>query len=239
MPRQDLHGKVALITGASSGIGRAVAHRLEGLGVKLALASRRADDLGIEGALAQSVDVRDPAQLDSLVAAAKDRFGGVDILIANAGVGHYGQFLDVPPERAQEMVETNCLGTINAVRSVLPALLERSSGDIVAIASEAGRRGLPGEAAYSASKFGQVGFIRAMDNELRPQGIRAMNICPGGVATEFAVGDGRGRVKGSAQLDQMMNAEDIADVTEFALTRPAHYRLLEVALRPMSEDSWG
>lgn len=239
MPRQDLQGKVALITGASSGIGRAIAHRLDGLGVKLALASRRADDLGIDGALSRSVDVRDSAQLDALVADAKDEFGGLDILVANAGVGHYGQFLDVPEERAREMIETNALGTINAVRSALPALLERGAGDIVAVASEAGRRGLAGEAAYSASKFGQVGFIRAMDNELRPRGIRATNICPGGVATEFAVGDGRGREAGSPQLAQMMDAEDIADVAEFALTRPSHYRLLEVALRPMSEDSWG
>lgn len=239
MPQQDLTGKVALITGASLGIGAAIAHRLHDRGVKLALASRSGADLGLDDVVAQSVDVREQSQLDALVAAALERWGRLDILVANAGVGHYGEFLDVPAERAQEMIDVNFGGTVNAVRAALPALLEREHSDIVAIASEAGRRGLPGEAAYSGSKFGQVGFIRAMDHELRPHGIRATNLCPGGVATEFAIGDGRGRERDMPELEQMMRAEDIADLCEFVLTRPPHYRILEVALRAMSETSWG
>ena len=239
MPQQDLSGKVALITGASLGIGAAIAERLHKNGVQLALASRRGDDLGIEDALAMSVDVRDQSQLDALVAAAVDKWGRLDILVANAGVGHYGEFLDVPDDRALEMIDVNFTGTVNAVRAALPELRKRDNADIVAIASEAGRRGLPGEATYCGSKFGQVGFVRAMDHELRPHGIRATNLCPGGVATEFAIGDGRGRTKDMPELDAMMTADDLADLCEFVLTRPPHYRILEVALRAMSETSCG
>lgn len=240
MPAQDLSGKVALITGASSGIGRAIATRLADHGVKLALGSRNATDLGIEGSLVHKVDVRDLELTKAFADATVERFGAIDIAIANAGVGHYGNFLDVPEERVQEMIDTNFTGTVNTVRATLPHLRAAGhGGDLVAIASEAGRRGLPGEAAYSGSKFGQVGLFKGLDNELREEGIRVTNLCPGGVATAFAVGDGRGREEGSEALQQMMQAEDIADVTEFVLTRPGHYRILEVALRPMSEASWG
>lgn len=240
MPAQDLSGKVALITGASSGIGRAIAARLADQGVKVALGSRNATDVGIEGSLVHKVDVRDLAQTKGFADATVEKFGRLDIVVANAGVGHYGDFLDVPEDRVQEMIDTNFTGTVNTVRAVLPHLKGSGrGGDLVAIASEAGRRGLPGEAAYSGSKFGQVGLFKALDNELREEQIRVTNICPGGVATAFAVGDGRGREEGSEALQQMMQAEDIADVTEFVLTRPGHYRVLEVAMRPMSEASWG
>lgn len=239
MPTQDLTGKVALITGATSGIGRAIAERLADHGVHLALAARRETQPVVKGALQRTLDVQDLDALSNLATEAVETYGKLDIVVANAGVGHYGAFLDVPPERVTEMIETNFTGTVNTVRATMPHLQRAGGGDIVAVASEAGRRGLPGEAAYSASKFGQVGFIRAMDHELRPHGIRATNLCPGGVATDFAVGAGRGRTAGSEQLQGMMHAEDIADLAEYVLTRPRHYRILEVALRPMTEESWG
>jgi meso-butanediol dehydrogenase/(S,S)-butanediol dehydrogenase/diacetyl reductase len=110
-------------------------------------------------------------------------------------------------------------------------------GDVITLASEAGRRGLPNEAVYCASKFGQVGFTRALDHELREHGIRCTNICPGGVATDFALDEDRGRTPDA--LPGMMTAEDVAEVVVFALERPRHLRILETALRPMSETSWG
>jgi 3-oxoacyl-[acyl-carrier protein] reductase len=110
-------------------------------------------------------------------------------------------------------------------------------GDVVTLSSEAGRRGLPYEAVYCASKFGQVGLTRALDHELREQGIRCTNVCPGGVATDFALEEGRGRTQDA--LAGMMSAEDVAEVVVFALERPRHLRILETALRPLSEDSWG
>ena len=167
----SLEGKVALITGASRGIGAAVARSLAEQGVNLGLASRSGDDLGLD-AVAQPCDVRDPDQLESIVAATVERFGRLDILVANAGVGAYGPFLDLSREFADEMIDVNLKGTIWAVRAALPHLLESDAADVVLLASEAGRRGLPNEAVYCASKFGQVGLGRALDHELRERGVR-------------------------------------------------------------------
>ncbi|MHB8641956.1 MAG: SDR family oxidoreductase [Gaiellaceae bacterium] len=232
-----LEGKVAVITGASRGIGAAVAHSLAAHGVKLGLASRSGADLGIADAVAQPCDVRKLADLESLVAATAERHGGIDILVANAGVGAYGPFLDLSQEHLDEMIDVNLKGTLYAVRAALPHLLAADEADLVTLASEAGRRGLPYEAVYSASKFGQVGFTRALDHELREHGIRCTNVCPGGVATDFALDDGRGRTPDA--LPGMMTAEDVAEVVLFVLTRPRSHRILETALRPMTEQSWG
>ena len=231
-----LEGKVALITGASRGIGAAVARQLDERGVKLGLASRSGDDLGLD-AVAQPCDVRNASDLESIVAATVERFGRLDILVANAGVGAYGPFLDLSPEHLDEMIDVNLKGTLYAVRAALPHLIESGEADIVTVASEAGRRGLPHEAVYCASKFGQVGFTRALDHELREHGVRCTNVCPGGVATEFAMG--RGRTEDMPELAGMMSAEDVADVVLFVLTRPRNHRILETAFRPMTEPSWG
>jgi NADP-dependent 3-hydroxy acid dehydrogenase YdfG len=233
----DLSGKVALVTGASGGIGAAVARSLGAHGVRLALASRRGDDLGIEGSVAGPCDVRDAGAVEAFVAQVVERFGGVDILVANAGVGAYGPFLELDPAHLDEMLDTNVKGTIYSLRACLPHLLKSDRADFVTIASEAGRRGLPFEAVYCASKFAQVGFTRAMDHELRPLGVRCTTICPGGVATEFAMG--RGRTPDMPELSGMMTAEDVADAVIFAITRPRNHRILEMAFRPVTEGSWG
>jgi 3-oxoacyl-[acyl-carrier protein] reductase len=233
----SLEGKVALVTGASGGIGAAVARQLAEQGVKLGLASRSGGDLGLADAVAMPCDVRDPAQLEALTEATVGRFGRLDILVANAGVGAYGPFLDLSPEFLDEMIDVNLKGTIYAVRATLPYLIESGEADIVTLASEAGRRGLPYEAVYCASKFGQVGFTRALDHELREKGIRCTNVCPGGVATGFALEPGRGRTEDA--LAGMMSADDVAEVVMFVLTRARGHRILETAFRPAGEPSWG
>ena len=232
-----LEGKAAFVTGASGGIGAAVARGLHAEGAGVALASRRGDDLGLDGALGLACDVRDQSQLDDAVKATVDRFGRLDILVANAGVGAYGPFLDLDPEHLEEMIDVNVKGAIYAVRAALPHLLESGEADVVMLASEAGRRGLPYEAVYCASKFAQVGLTRALDHELRERGVRCTNVCPGGVATEFAMG--RGRTPDMPELTGMMSAEDVAEVVLFVLTRPRNHRILETAFRPMTEPSWG
>jgi 3-oxoacyl-[acyl-carrier protein] reductase len=135
------------------------------------------------------------------------------------------------------MVDVNLKGTLYAVRAALPHLLASGEADVVTLASEAGRRGLPYEAVYCASKFGQVGFTRALDHELRERGVRCTSVCPGGVATDFALDDNRGRTPDA--LPGMMSAEDVAETVLFVLTRPRNHRILEVALRPLTEQSWG
>jgi 3-oxoacyl-[acyl-carrier protein] reductase len=232
-----LDGRVAMVTGASRGIGAAVARQLAGEGARLALASRSGDDLGLEGAYAAPCDVRDAASVEGFVAGAVTRLGGLDILVANAGVGAYGPILDLPAEHLEEMIDVNVKGTIYSVRAALPHLLQSDAADIVTVASEAGRRGLPFEAVYCASKFAQVGLTRALDHELREKGVRCINVCPGGVATDFAMG--RGRTPDMPALAGMMSAEEVADVVLFVLTRPRNHRILEVALRPVTETSWG
>ena len=232
-----LEGKVALVTGASRGIGAAVARALAREGARLGLASRSGDDLGIEDAVARPCDVRDPAALEALVGETVERFGGLDIVVANAGVGSYGAFLEMPVDQMEEILDVNVKGTFYTLRAALPHLLRSEAADVVTVASEAGRRGLPLEATYCASKFAQVGLTRALDHELRPQGVRCTNVCPGGVATDFAMG--RGRTADMPELAGMMSAEDVAEVVVFVLTRPRNHRILEVAFRPVTEPSWG
>jgi 3-oxoacyl-[acyl-carrier protein] reductase len=233
----DLEGKVAFVTGASRGIGAAVARALSQEGVALGLASRSGDDLGLPDALGLACDVREREQVEDAVARTVARFERLDICVANAGVGSYHTLVDTPVEHIEEMIDVNLKGTIYAVRACLPHLLADGSGDVITIASEAGRRGLPGEAVYCASKFGQVGLTRALDHELREHGVRCTSICPGGVATDFALADGYGRTPDV--LEGMMSAEDVAEVVLFTLTRPRGYRILETALRPLKEPSWG
>jgi 3-oxoacyl-[acyl-carrier protein] reductase len=232
----NFEGKTAFITGASRGIGAAVARMLHDRGANLALASRSGDDLGLERVTAMAVDVRDLDALAALADNAAERYGGIDIVVPNAGVGAYGPFLDLSREHLDEMLDVNLKGTVYAIRAALPHMLGRE-GDVVTLASEAGRRGLPNEAVYCASKFGQVGLTRALDHELREHGIRCTNVCPGGVATDFALEEGRGRTEDV--LPGMMTAEDVAEVVMFVLERPRHMRILETAFRPITEGSWG
>jgi len=233
----DLQDKVAFVTGASRGIGAAVGRALSEEGVRVGLASRSGDDLGLSDALGLTCDVRDLAQVEAAVAQMVAHFGQLDICVANAGVGSYHTLVDTPIEHIEEMIDVNLKGTIYAIRASIPHLIARGEGDVVTVASEAGRRGLPGEAVYCASKFGQVGLTRALDHELREHGVRCTNVCPGGVATDFALADGYGRPP--EVLAGMMSADDVAAVVLFCLTRPRNHRILETALRPMTEASWG
>jgi NADP-dependent 3-hydroxy acid dehydrogenase YdfG len=233
----NLEGKVAVVTGASRGIGAAVARALAGEGVGLGLASRSGDDLGIAGAVAGPCDVRRRDDLEALVAETVARFNRLDILVANAGVGAYGPFLELDPDHLEEMVNVNLRGLLYTVRAALPALLRSGRADLVCIASIAGLRGPEGEAVYAATKFAQVGFMRALDHELWDRGVRCSTICPGGVATEFAMG--RGRTPEDPDLEGMMRPEEIADAVLYALERPRTQRVLETTILPMNEDSLG
>jgi 3-oxoacyl-[acyl-carrier protein] reductase len=232
-----LEGKVAFVTGASRGIGAAVARALVDEGASVALASRSGDDLSLRNALGVPCDVRDLARVEAAVAQTVERFGWLDICVANAGVGSYHALVDTPVEHLEEMIDVNLKGTIYTARAAIPHLVASGAGDLVTVASEAGRRGLPGEAVYCASKFGQVGLTRALDHELREHNVRCTNVCPGGVATDFALEDGYGRTPDV--LEGMMTPEDVAEVVVFCLTRPRTHRILETALRPMKEMSWG
>jgi NADP-dependent 3-hydroxy acid dehydrogenase YdfG len=233
----ELDGKVALVTGASGGIGAAVARRLHETGASVGLLSRRGDDLGLERALGLVCDVRDRTAVSAAVDEVVERFGRLDVVVANAGVGAYGSFVDLDPERLEAMIDVNLKGTLYTAAATVPHLIAGREGDFVSLASVAGLRAFPGEAVYNASKFGQLGFTRALDHELRERGVRATCICPGGVKTDFAIGAGRD--EGDPELEDMLTADEVADVVLFALTRPRGMRVLTTSFRPMSEASWG
>src|SRR3954454_13615452 len=165
----ELEEKVALVTGASGGIGASVARKLHDAGASVGLASRRGDDLGLERGLGVACDVSDYGQVEAAVAATVERFGQLDVAVANAGVGSYGSLLDIPLEHIDEMIDVNFKGTVYTMRAVLPHLLKSDAADFVALASEAGRRGLPYEAVYCGSEIGPGRLHRAIDPEGREQ----------------------------------------------------------------------
>ena len=233
----ELEGKVAFITGASRGVGAAVARRLSAAGAAVGLASRTEDDLGLERSVARACDVRDADQVNAAVTATVDAFGRLDIVVANAGVGAYGPFLGLDPEQIELMIDVNLKGTLHTARATLPHLISAGGGDFLALASVAGLRGFMHETVYNASKFGQVGFMRSLDLEMREHGVRCTSIAPGGIATDFAMGTGR--TPDMPELEGMMTAEHVAEVVHFTVTRPPAIRMLTVSFRPLGEASAG
>jgi 3-oxoacyl-[acyl-carrier protein] reductase len=237
-----LEGKTAVITGASRGIGEATAFTLARAGANVVLAARSEAELlavarQIEGAggaaLPVVADVSDADDVAHLKRAALDRFGKVDILVNNAGVGKYGPLSSLTVEDYDWMMDTNMRSSFLCTHAFLPEMLERESGWIVFVASVAGLKGLPNESVYCASKFAQVGFAQAIDYETREKGVKVSVVAPGGVHTHFALGTGR--TAGDPHLEQMMDAESIADAVLFALTQPAKARVFLIGMRPMSE----
>ena len=230
-----LEGRRAFVTGASRGIGAAVARRFAEEGARVALASRAGTDLGLPGAVGVECDVADPGSVDAAVGRAVEALGGLDLVVANAGMGAYGPFLELDPAHLEQMIDVNLKGTLYTARATLPHLVSAGGGDFVSLASVAGLRAFPGEAVYNASKFGQLGFTRALDHEMREHGVRCTNVAPGGVATDFALDTGRPH----EALDGMMAAEEAAEVVVFCVTRPPGMRMLTASYRPMGESSWG
>jgi 3-oxoacyl-[acyl-carrier protein] reductase len=214
-----------------------VARRLHEAGVSVGLLSRRGSDLGLDGALGIACDVSDRGQVEGAVADVVERFGKLEIAVANAGVGMYGPFLELSPEHVDAMIDVNLKGTIYTSAAALPHLVESGAGDWVTLASVAGVNAFPGEAVYNASKFGQVGFTRALDIELTERGVRCSIVAPGGVGTDFAIGTGR--EAGDPMLDAMMTPDEVADVVMFNLTRPRGMRMMTTTFRPVSERSFG
>jgi NADP-dependent 3-hydroxy acid dehydrogenase YdfG len=239
---KKLEGKVALITGASAGIGQACVRALAGEGARLVLTARRqerlealkkeAESVGSEAVFALG-DAREEQTAIQTVKAALDTFGRLDILINNTGAGNYKNLVDTSAEEYDSLMDTNVRSTFLFTRHVVPVMLEQKSGTILMISSMAGVYGFGGEAVYCMTKFAQVGFAQALDRELRESGIKVGAICPGGVKTEFAIGKGRTE-QGVAESD-MLDPEDVAGVVLLACTQSPKSRIIEVQMRTMAE----
>lgn len=237
-----LTGKVALISGASAGIGAACARTLAGAGANLVLTARRQERLDALVAECQSMgvqavavvgDVREEETAKRCVEAATSSFGRLDILINNAGAGNYKELTETSADEYDELMDTNMRSTFLFTRHAVPTMLEQKSGTILMLSSMAGVYGFAGEAVYCATKFAQVGFAQALDRELRERGIKVGVICPGGVKTEFALG--QGRTEESVASSAMLEPQDVADVVLLACTQSPGSRIIEIQMRTMAE----
>ena len=237
-----LSGKVALITGASAGIGQACARALAQEGARLVLTARRqerleelkrqAEKLGSQ-AISVPGDAREESTAKSTVEAAMRTFGQIDILINNTGVGNYKNLVDTSAEEYDDLIDTNVRSTFLFTRHTVPVMIQRKQGTVLTISSMAGVYGFAGEAVYCATKFAQVGFAQALDKELRPHGIKVGVICPGGVKTEFAIG--RGRTQEGVSNSDMLEPEDVASAVLLACKQSPGSRIIEIQMRTMAE----
>jgi 3-oxoacyl-[acyl-carrier protein] reductase len=235
-----LSGKVALITGASAGIGLASARALAAEGANLVVTARRRDRLEslakeFPAVRVQIVtgDAREERTAIDCVKAATDAFGRLDILINNTGAGNYKNLVDTSAADYDEMMDTNVRSTFLFTRHAVPVMVAQKSGTVLMISSMAGIYGFPGEAVYCATKFAQIGFAQALDKELRPHGIKVGAICPGGVKTEFAIGKGRTAEKVAGS--DMLEPEDVAAAVLLACTQSPGSRIIEIQMRTMAE----
>ena len=242
MSTDSATGRVAVITGASSGIGEATARTLTGAGYRVALLARRADriqaladELG-DSALAIEADVTDR---DSIVAAAQrvqDELGGADVLVNNAGVMLLGPFISDQRAEQRQQVEVNLLGAMTATEVFLDQLRD-GGGDLVNVSSVAGRVAGPGGAAYHATKWGLNGWSEALRQELQPD-IRVIVVEPGAVATELAGHITHEETREGIEAfvaSTAIRPEDIAEVVAFAVTRPQSVSLSEILVRPTAQ----
>ena len=190
----DMRGKVVVVTGASSGIGRAAALAFAAAGARVALVARSADPLEAaareareRGGVATAVvaDVTDRAQVASMVAAVVREFGRIDVLVNNAGIGAHGPFWGTPYPDFERILRVNFFGVAYCTAAVLPHMIAQRSGRIVNVSSMIGKRAYPGNAAYCASKFALEGFSEALRTEVRHHGIRVIQVCPGFTETGF------------------------------------------------------
>ena len=238
-------GKVALITGASKGIGRATAQRLAEAGVNIVMGATGMDlldtlanDLRASNvnSLAVKCDVTQYTDCQNLVQRALAEFGRIDILINNAGVGFSGKVVDSIPEEIEHMINVNILGVYYMTQSVLPTMIEKESGDIVNIASVAGLKYSPNFAMYSATKFAVRAFSEGLRNEVQTHNIRVILIHPGMTETHFFETFAKGGLSIPRDKGDILKPEAIADAIHFALSQSEGVALNEITVRPSWQE---
>ena len=213
---QSLTGKIAFITGAGKGIGRATALALAKEGVHVGLIARTESDLlavreeaqalGVRAAYA-AADVSSLEQVEKAVAKLTEELGTADILINNAGTSSYGPFLEIDPEDWKKVIDVNLMGMYYVTRTVLPQLIEKNGGDIINISSMSGLKGTEGSSAYSASKFAVLGMTESLSQEVRKHNIRVSALTPSRVITNFG---GKSEAPKNSE-EKFMQPEDIAE----------------------------
>lgn len=239
---KSLEGKTALVTGASSGIGRAIARKLSKMGCKLVLAARERKTLELvahelEGeSICVPTDLADRAQVDVLVKEAVKKFGSIDILIENAGIYTSDTFSDMTPEAMQKMIDVNLTSIMVLSHAVLPYMKQQQSGEIMVIGSIAGVADMRDEAVYSATKHAANVFVRSLRRQVAPDGIRVGSILPGTVATELWGDIDPARIDQQVAEGEVLRPEDIAEIAAFMLQQPANVTIRELVVLPQAQD---
>jgi NADP-dependent 3-hydroxy acid dehydrogenase YdfG len=246
---QRLDGRVALVTGASSGIGEATALALAEAGARVAIAARRRDRLQALAAKLEALgaepivlvaDLNSEAEAQRVVAATEAHYGRLDILVNNAGVMYLEPIVDADLGRWRRMLELNVLSLIASTQAALPGMRSRRDGHIVNISSTAGRVANPNAAGYAATKFGVVAFSEALRREVYQHNIRVTVIEPGAVATELREHIGHAEVQAAtnawAEGMRQLQGSDVADAIVFCVSRPAHVNINEVLMRPTDQE---
>ncbi|UAK26609.1 SDR family oxidoreductase [Sphingomonas nostoxanthinifaciens] len=238
---QDLSGRVAVVTGASSGIGVATARLLVEEGVSVVLAARRADKIAAlaaelgDKAVAITADVGDAGQVDALFAQVRERFGGLDLLFNNAGVGINGPFADTRPEDWRTQIDANLYGVLNCTHAAIPLLRGRPGAMISSVSSVGGRYGIAGWSVYNATKFAVVGFHDALRKELAADGIRVSVIEPGAVWTEWGDNVPEEQMRKRREEIDALQPEDIAQALVYAFAQPPRVLVEEILIRPVKQ----
>lgn len=213
---ESLKGKVAIVTGAGKGIGRATALALAHEGVRVGLIARteedlkavkkEIEDLDVQVAYA-TADVSSMEEVNQAVETLQESLGTTDILINNAGIGKFGKFLELTPEQWKKTIDINLMGVYYVTRAVLPQMVEKNGGDIINISSTAGQKGAPVTSAYSASKFGVLGLTESLALEVRKHNVRVSALTPSTVATELAYNENLT----DGNPEKVMQPEDLAE----------------------------
>jgi 3-oxoacyl-[acyl-carrier protein] reductase len=239
---KPLAGKVALVTGASKGIGRAATVQFGKAGAAVVAVARtraKLDLLGEEmakigaGYLGVPGDVAQKATADAAIAAAMEKFGRIDFMINNAGIGSYDAFTAYSVDDYDRIMNTNMRSTFLFTSGVVPIMKKQGSGLILQVSSQAGIRGFTREAIYCATKHAQVGFTQALRLELQPFGIKVAVVCPAGVKTEFAIGDGR--TPEFVANSGFLEADDVAEAILFAALQGPNARATQINLIALQE----
>lgn len=238
----SIEGKTALVTGASSGIGRAVARMLAAHGVRVALTGRSQERLE---ALAREIGDRHPViaadlahrdEVDRMVAAAENALGGIDILHANAGLYLPGDLVDSDLERMEEVVAVNVAAVFRCVRRVLPGMIARGGGDVVVTSSVAGHQAIPWEPVYSASKHAVQAFVHGVRRQVSKHHIRVGSLAPGIVLNELWGKLDEAEIERQVAARAGLRCEDVADALLFMLTRPPNATVRDLVLLPADQD---
>jgi ribitol 2-dehydrogenase len=239
---QSISGKVMIITGASSGIGRATARRFAAEGARLVLVARSGDKLAALAAeiggdpLVVSADLSEPAGTDAMVHAALHRHGAIDILFANAGTYVSGDVVNGDPGEWDRMISLNVNGVFRVVHAVLPGMIARRSGDIVVTSSISGHQAIHWEPVYSATKHAVQSFVHGVRRQVAPHNVRVGALAPGMVLNElWGVTDPEEIERRVAQHAGLMS-EDVVDALMFMLTRPAHATIRDLVILPQNQD---